>query len=84
LAPGFKIIANFCEDNGKAFCNVCRQFVVLCQQLGLFSAAVLAIDVSKFKEVSSSLNFTQANLTCCHWQLCRCAFLMAQKITTIS
>ena len=33
LAPDFKTIANFRKDNGKAIRNVCRQFVVLCQQL---------------------------------------------------
>ena len=35
LAPDFKTIANFRKDNGKAIRNVCRQFVVLCQQLDL-------------------------------------------------
>jgi len=29
LAPHFKTIANFREDNGKAIRNVCRQFVPL-------------------------------------------------------
>jgi len=32
LTPDFKTIANFRKDNGKAISNVCRQFVVLCQQ----------------------------------------------------
>jgi len=63
LAPDFKTIANFRKDNGKAIRNVCRQFVVLCQQLGLFSDAVVAIDGSKFKAVDSSdRNFTDAKL----------------------
>ncbi len=35
LAPDFKTIADFRKDNGKAIRNVCRQFVVLCQNLGL-------------------------------------------------
>ena len=40
-----------------------QQFVVLCQQLDLFSDAVVAIDGSKFKAVNSSdRNFTQAKL----------------------
>jgi transposase len=30
LAPDRKTIAHFHKDNGKAICNVCRQFVVLC------------------------------------------------------
>src|ERR1700712_799073 len=44
LAPDFKTIANFRTDNGKSIQNVCRQFVVLCQQLDLFVDAVVAID----------------------------------------
>ena len=35
LMPDFKTIANFRKDNGKAIRGVCRQFVVLCRQLGL-------------------------------------------------
>lgn len=63
LAPDFKTIANFRKDNGKAIHNVCRQFVVLCRQLDLFSDALVAIDGSKFKAVNSSdRNFTQAKL----------------------
>jgi len=63
LAPDFKTIANFRKDNGKAIRNVCRQFVVVCQQLDLFSDAVVAIDGSKFKAVNSSdRNFTDAKL----------------------
>lgn len=37
LMPDFKTIVNFRKNNGKAIRGVCRQFVVLCQQLGLFS-----------------------------------------------
>ena len=35
LMPDFKTIANIRKDNGKAIRGVCRQFVVLCRQLGL-------------------------------------------------
>ena len=63
LKPDFKTIANFRKYNGKSIRNVCRQFVVLCQQLDLFSDAVVAIDGSKFKAVNSSdRNFTDAKL----------------------
>jgi transposase len=63
LKPDFKTIANFRKDNGKSIRNVCRQFVILCQQLDLFSDAVVAIDGSKFKAVNSSdRNFTDAKL----------------------
>jgi transposase len=63
LMPDFKTIANFRKDNGKAIRGVCKQFVVLCQQLGLFSEAVVAIDGSKFKAVNNrDRNFTSAKL----------------------
>ena len=63
LMPDFKTIANFRKDNGKAIRKVCRQFVVLCQQLGLFSEALVAIDGSKFKAVNNrDRNFTSAKL----------------------
>ena len=61
LMPDFKTIANFRKDNGKAIRSVCRQFVMLCQQLGLFSDALVAIDGSKFKAVNNGdRNFTSA------------------------
>jgi transposase len=63
LMPDFKTIANFRKDNGKAIRKVCRQFVVLCQQLGLFADALVAIDGSKFKAVNHrDRNFTSAKL----------------------
>ena len=63
LTPDFKTIANFRKDNGKAIRGVCKQFIVLCQQLGLFSEAVVAIDGSKFKAVNNrDRNFTSAKL----------------------
>lgn len=63
LMPDFKTIARFRKDNGKAIRNVCRQFVVLCQRLGLFSEALVAIDGSKFKAVNNrDRNFTSAKL----------------------
>ena len=63
LMPDFKTIVDFRKDNGKAIRSVCRQFVVLCQQLGLFSEALVAIDGSKFKAVNNrDRNFTSAKL----------------------
>jgi len=63
LAPDFKTIARFRKDNGKAIRSVCRQFVMLCQRLELFSEALVAIDGSKFKAVNHrDRNFTSAKL----------------------
>ena len=63
LMPDFKTIANFRKDNGLAIRNVCRQFLVLCRQLDLFTQAIVAIDGSKFKAVNNrDKNFTAAKL----------------------
>ena len=37
LTPDFKTIADFRKDNGKAIRSVCREFIVLCRRLNLFS-----------------------------------------------
>src|SRR5580692_6818996 len=63
LMPDFKTIANFRKDNGLAIRGVCRQFIVLCRQLNLFSEAVVAVDGSKFKAVNNrDRNFTSAKV----------------------
>ncbi len=63
LSPDFKTIADFRKDNGKAIRRVCREFVVLCRQLDLFSQAIVAIDGSKFKAVNNrDKNFTPAKM----------------------
>jgi transposase len=63
LAPDFKTIANFRRDNGPGIRKVCRQFIVLCRQLNLFTQALVAIDGSKFKAVNNrDKNFTSAKM----------------------
>ena len=63
LSPDFKTIADFRKDNGKAIQRVCREFVVLCRSLNLFSDAIVAIDGSKFKAVNNrDKNFTDRKL----------------------
>jgi hypothetical protein len=43
--------------------GVCRKFVVLCQQIGLFGEKLVAIDASKFKAIiNRDRNFISANL----------------------
>ncbi len=62
LAPDFKTIADFRRDNGVGIRNACRQFIVMCRQLKLFSQAIVAIDGSKFKAVNNrDKNFTPTN-----------------------
>ncbi|SDR61267.1 IS1182 family transposase [Paraburkholderia tuberum] len=63
LTPDFKTIADFRKDNGNAIRKVCREFVMLCRQLKLFSDATVAIDGSKFKAVNNrDKNFTDHKL----------------------
>jgi transposase len=63
LAPDFKTIADFRKDNGIAIRLVCREFVMLCRKLNLFTQAFVAIDGSKFKAVNNrDRNFTKAKL----------------------
>jgi BMFP domain-containing protein YqiC len=63
LMPDHKTIANFRKDNGSAIRKVCREFIILCRQLNLFTRAIVAIDSSKFQGVNSrSKNFTRSKL----------------------
>jgi transposase len=63
LRPDFKTIADFRKNNTKALQALFREFVLLCKQLDLFGAELLAIDGSKFKAVNSKhKNFTKTKL----------------------
>ncbi len=63
LAPDFKTIADFRKDHGEAIRKVCREFVVLCRRLKLFTDGIVAIDGSKFKAVNNrDKNFTDRKL----------------------
>ena len=63
LTPDFKTIADFRKDNGVGIRRVCREFIVLCRNLNLFSEAIVAIDGSKFKAVNNrDKNFTDRKL----------------------
>ena len=70
LMPDFKTIADFRKDNGSAIRQVCREFVELSRQIGLFSDAMVAIDGSKFKAVNNrDKNFTPHKLQARRQQL---------------
>jgi transposase len=63
LSPDFKTIADFRKDNGQAIRQVCREFVLLCRNMDLFTDALVAIDGSKFKAVNGrDRNFTKHKL----------------------
>jgi transposase len=63
LAPDFKTIADFRRDNGEAIHKACKEFVLLCRRMKLFTDGVVAIDGSKFKAVNNrDKNFTDRKL----------------------
>jgi len=63
LVPDHKTIADFRKDNGGAIRKICTRFVALCREMGLSSAASVAIDGSKFKAVNNrDRNFTRAKM----------------------
>lgn len=63
LMPDFKTIADFRRNNGEAIRRVCREFIILCRRIDLFSEASVAIDGSKFKAVNTrDRNFTRAKM----------------------
>jgi transposase len=63
LAPDFKTIADFRKDHGDAIRKVCREFVLFCRRLKLFTEGIVAIDGSKFKAVNNrDKNFTDRKM----------------------
>ena len=63
LAPDFKTLADFRAENAAAIKNVCREFIVLCRNWGLFTQATVAIDSSKFKALNHrDRNFTSGKM----------------------
>lgn len=53
LAPDFKTIADFRRDNAQAFKQVFRDFNLVCHELDLFGAQLVAIDGTKLKAVNA-------------------------------
>jgi transposase len=63
LTPDFKTIADFRRDNGPAIWGTCRQSVLPCRKLDLFSDGLVPVDGSKFKAVNTrNKNFTPTKL----------------------
>jgi transposase len=63
VRPDFKTIADFRKDNRAAFKPLLRHFNLLCRQLDLFGAELVAIDGSKFKAVNNRCrHYTQEQL----------------------
>ena len=63
LSPDHKTISDFRKNNGNAIKKVCKEFVVLCRKLDLFTEAIEAIDGSKFKAVNNyDKNFSKTKV----------------------
>ena len=63
LKPDFKTIADFRQNNAKAFKAVVRQFTVLCRKLDLFAGQLLAVDGTKIKaQNAADQNWTTRKL----------------------
>ena len=63
LEPDHKTISDFRKDNKSQFKKVFREFNLLCRQLKLFEAELVAIDGSKFKAASNPRkHFTKKQL----------------------
>jgi transposase len=56
LRPDFKTIADFRKDNRQAFKLLFKRFNLLCRNLDLFGAELVAIDGAKFKAVNNPRN----------------------------
>jgi len=64
LSPDHKTIANFRKDNLQAIQQMCRALTLLCKELDLFGAELVAIDGSKFKAVNNrKRNFNDEKLS---------------------
>ncbi|TDU62067.1 transposase [Prosthecobacter fusiformis] len=63
LQPDHKTISEFRKAHSEAFKSVLRQFNLMCRELKLFGAELVAIDGSIFKAVNSKArNFTRTKL----------------------
>jgi len=57
LKPDFKTIANFRKDNKQAIKAAFGQFTLICDELGLISKEVVAVDGSKFRASNGRMRY---------------------------
>lgn len=53
LEPDFKTVADFRKENLEGIKKVCREFTLMCREMGLFGGELIGVDGSKFKAVNS-------------------------------
>jgi len=57
LKPDHKTIANFRKDNKKAIKKAFRRFIMICDELGLISKEIVAVDGSKFRACNGRMRY---------------------------
>jgi len=57
LKPDHKTIANFRKDNKKAIKAAFRRFTMICDELGLISKEIVAVDGSKFRASNGRMRY---------------------------
>jgi transposase len=57
LKPDHKTIANFRKDNKKAIKAAFRRFTMYCDELGLISKEIVAVDGSKFRACNGRMRY---------------------------
>jgi transposase len=57
LKPDHKTIANFRRDNKGAIKRAFRQFTLICDELGLISKEIVAVDGSKFRASNGRMRY---------------------------
>ena len=57
LKPDHKTIANFRKDNKKAIKASFRRFTMICDELGLISKEIVAVDGSKFRACNGRMRY---------------------------
>jgi transposase len=57
LKPDHKTIANFRKDNKKAIKAAFRRFTMICDELGLISKEIVAVDGSKFRACNGRMRY---------------------------
>ena len=63
LKPSYKTIADFRKNNSEALQETCRNFTLLCRELKLFGAKIVAVDGSFFHgNASKGSIYTQTKL----------------------
>jgi transposase len=66
LTPDFKTIADFRKDNSGAIQQVCKQFVLICRELNMFTDAIVAVDGTKFKACNNiAKNYSRGLIKSC-------------------